>query len=154
MIDALKKLFGVRGDVQASPAPRAVHVPRGARPISTDHLMTTSMVGRAVVVTFIEPHLHADHAFAAVEDLRALILRDPSVRDLVFDLSNVKMMDSTGLGLLVDLLSALKPRGGKIAIAAATQQVQILFKLTRLELVFVLRRSVLEALDAIGRQAA
>ena len=43
------------------------------------------------------------------------------------------------------------PKGpyGRIGLAAATQHVEVLFKLTRLELVFTVRRTVLEAIDAI-----
>lgn len=155
MIDALRKLFGVErtpGDVP-QPIPRASPPSLSSRPISVDHIMTTEVVDRALVVTFIEPQVHADHAYIATEELRSLLLREPSVRHLVFDLSNVKHFDSTGLGMMVDLLSALKPRGGRIAIAAATQQVQVLFKLTRLELVFSIRRTVLEAIDALNDAA-
>lgn len=157
MLDAIRKLFGV--DEAPDPAAQALRQvrplgerPRAGRQISADHLMTTSIMGRAVVVTFIEPQIHADHAHAAAEDIRALLLREQSVRDVIFDLENVKYFDSTGLGMLVDLLGALKGRDGRIAVAAATQQVQVLFKLTRLELVFVIRRSVLEALDALGHR--
>lgn len=155
MLDAIRKLFGVD---QASPTASAIPPVKspmpGSRPIRADHLMTTSIMGRAVVVTFIEPQIHSDHAYAASEELRALLLREQSVRDIIFDLENVKFFDSTGLGMLVDLLAAIKPRGGRIAVAAATQQVQVLFKLTRLELVFIIRRSVLEALDALGHRAS
>jgi anti-anti-sigma factor len=152
MFDAIRKIFGVDQPPPASVMPRVKSPMPGARPVRVDHLMTTSVMGNAVVVTFIEPQIHSDHAYAAAEELRAFLLREHSVRDIVFDLENVKYFDSTGLGMLVDLLGALKPRGGRIAIAAATQQVQVLFKLTRLELVFVIRRSVLEALDAIGHR--
>lgn len=155
MFEAIRKLFGVD-----QPAPAVATMPRfkvpmpGSRPIRADHLMTTSIMGNAVVVTFIEPQIHSDHAYAAAEEVRALLLREQGVRDIIFDLENVKFFDSTGLGMLVDLLGAIKPRGGRIAVAAAAQQVQVIFKLTRLELVFVIRRSVLEALDALGHRAS
>lgn len=157
MLDAIKKLFGV--DSAPQPGAEFAHIKRpspgvGARTVSTDHLMTTTIMGRAVIVTFIEPQIHADHAHAAAEDLRAFLLREQGVRDIIFDLENVKYFDSTGLGMLVDLLGTIKAREGRIAVAAAAQQVQVLFKLTRLELVFVIRRSVLEALDALGHRAS
>ena len=53
------------------------------------------------------------------------------------------------LFILVELLSAVKRRHGRIGMAAATQHVEVLFKLTRLELVFTIRRTVLDAIDAI-----
>lgn len=154
MLDAIRKIFGVGGEggpgaASSHAPPKPLRIPQGGRTISTDHLMTTSMMGNALVVTFIEPRIHADHAGVAAEELRALLLRSPSIRDVVFDLDNVEYFDSTGLGMLVDLLGTLKARNGRIAVAAATQQVQVLFKLTRLELVFVIRRTVLEALDAL-----
>ena len=50
---------------------------------------------------------------------------------------------------MVELLATVKSRHGRIGIAAATQHVEVLFKLTRLELVFTIRRTVLEVVDAI-----
>ena len=82
-------------------------------------------------------------------DIKELYAHQAGVRNIVLDLENIKYVDSAGLNAMVDLLGAVKRRHGRIGMAAATQHVEVLFKLTRLELVFTIRRSVIEAIDAI-----
>lgn len=157
MIRSLKKLLGVPpqdGESALGHAPQGAKAPHTpTRFIHAEHVMHTTLMGSVLVVTLIEPHLDADRTYAVSEEVRSILARDTGIRDLVFDTSNVKHLDSTGLGMLVDLLGALKPRGGRIAVAAPAQQVQVLFKLTRLELVFLIRREVLECLDALTSNA-
>lgn len=56
-------------------------------------------------------------------------------RRVVLDLSDVRFMDSTGLGLFVSLLKMLGPNGA-IAVAGAQPPVVRLFELTRLDTLF------------------
>lgn len=56
-------------------------------------------------------------------------------RKVVLDLSEVRFMDSTGLGLFVALLKMLG-RDGAIAVAGAQPPVVRLFELTRLDKLF------------------
>ena len=67
------------------------------------------------------------------------------------NMGNIEYLDSAGLNTFVDLLTVVKQTGGRIGVAAATQQVEVLFKLTRLELVFAIRRTVIDAIDAIEK---
>lgn len=56
-------------------------------------------------------------------------------KKVVLDLSEVRFMDSTGLGLFVSLLKMLGPNGA-IAVAGAQAPVVRLFELTRLDTLF------------------
>jgi anti-sigma B factor antagonist len=55
---------------------------------------------------------------------------------LVFDMSEVDFMDSSGLGGLVAALRSVSREGGDIKIASLLPRVRALFELTRLHQVF------------------
>jgi anti-sigma B factor antagonist len=55
---------------------------------------------------------------------------------LVFDMSGVDFMDSSGLGGLVAALRSVSQEGGDIKIASLQPRVRALFELTRLHQVF------------------
>ncbi|MCC6322511.1 MAG: STAS domain-containing protein [Phycisphaerales bacterium] len=149
MLRNLRKLFDSQAgikfidpDAAAQPAAVGAH---GA------HLITSSSLGQTLVVTVVDPELNSFKAAEVNHEIRRLMTSTPGVRHLVIDMGNIEFLDSAGLNTFVDLLSIMKQTGGKIAVAAATQQVEVLFKLTRLELVFMIRRTVIEAIDAIEK---
>lgn len=153
MIRNLRKLFGLEGSdepVRARPMP----LPQSPLRASTEHLVASSVLGSTLVITVIEPELHADRAAELNHDVRGLMAVHRSCRNLVLDLQNVEYIDSSGLNTMIDLLQVVRAAGGTIAIAAPTQQVEVLFKLTRLELVFSIRRTVIEAIESVERRAA
>jgi anti-sigma B factor antagonist len=55
---------------------------------------------------------------------------------LVFDMSEVDFMDSSGLGGLVAALRSVSQAGGDIKIASLLPRIRALFELTRLHQVF------------------
>ncbi len=150
MLRNLRKLLGVDSsdtDVGALEPTRPV----AGVATSSSGLVTHAILGQTLVITVIPPDLNAFMANEINLELRGLMEKSPGVRNLVLDLENIEYLDSAGLNAFVDLLSIVRERHGRIAIAAATQQVEVLFKLTRLELVFSIRRTVIEAVDAIER---
>lgn len=70
----------------------------------------------------------------ALEFTRAIgdLVRE-GVRRVVVDLSNVPVMNSSGLGMLVGASTSLRTAGGELAIAGANEKIQGLFKMTRLD---------------------
>lgn len=125
--------------------------PDPARRVFRNNLVTHSQIGQTLVVTIVDQELHTDRAHDINDEVRRLWAATPGVRNLVLDLENIKYLDSAGLNSFVDLLSLVKQSDGRVAVAAATQQVEVLFKLTRLELIFLIRRTVIEAIDAVER---
>lgn len=73
------------------------------------------------------------------------------IRHVVFDVQNVQYMDSTCVGVFVELLTKLQELGGRIALVNADQNVEYLFKLTRLDRLFPICRDVMKAIDAVER---
>jgi anti-sigma B factor antagonist len=77
---------------------------------------------------------------------------DAAVRDghvnLVVDLSRVRFLDSTGLGVLVGRLKLTRSRGGSLRLVATEEKVLKVFAITGLDKVFELYETLDEALAA------
>ncbi len=63
-------------------------------------------------------------------------LLDSGRKNLVFDLSGVTHIDSTGIGRFIDTYSRLGQAGGEMRLAGATGAVRDSFRVTRLDTVF------------------
>jgi anti-anti-sigma factor len=57
-------------------------------------------------------------------------------RHLVFDLSGVAQMDSTGIGQFIDAYTTLEKSGGAMSLSGASGTVHDAFRVTRLDTVF------------------
>lgn len=57
-------------------------------------------------------------------------------KNLVFDLSGVTHIDSTGIGRFIDAYSRLGQAGGQMRMAGATGAVRDSFRVTRLDTIF------------------
>jgi anti-sigma B factor antagonist len=70
----------------------------------------------------------------AMEFSRAVgeLVRD-GIRRVVVDLTEVPLMNSSGLGMLVGASTTLRSAGGSVAVAGANEKIQGLFKMTRLD---------------------
>jgi anti-sigma B factor antagonist len=75
---------------------------------------------------------------AAADTLRADLqsLVSAGTGRLLLDMSSVKFIDSTGLGVMVTAMKAAKGRAGSLALFALPAKVRALVELTRLHLVF------------------
>ncbi|MCW2884583.1 MAG: anti-sigma factor antagonist [Streptosporangiaceae bacterium] len=67
---------------------------------------------------------------------------------LVFDLGEVDLLDSTGLGVLIGIYNRLRSRGGSMTLAGANDRVHRVFHVTQLTKIFVLYGSLEEAVRA------
>lgn len=57
-------------------------------------------------------------------------------RNIVFELSGVKYIDSTGIGRFISSLNKVMEAGGKLRMAGASGVVREAFRVTRLDTVF------------------
>lgn len=71
-------------------------------------------------------------------------------KNLVFDLSGVTHIDSTGIGRFIDTYSRLGQVGGQIRLAGATGTVRDSFRVTRLDTVFPFYATVEAACQGLG----
>ena len=77
------------------------------------------------------------------EKLHELI--DKGKKNVVVNLSKVKFMNSSGLGMLIGGLTTLRKAGGDLRIANASDKIESLLMVTKLITVFKHFRSVDEA---------
>lgn len=66
-------------------------------------------------------------------------------KKIIFDLSGVTVVDSTGVGILVTCHAKARRAGGSLHIACATDMVEETLKLTSVDKIFTLYTSLSEA---------
>lgn len=67
---------------------------------------------------------------------------------LVFDMTKVKFVDSSGLGALLSCLRQVNAEGGDLKICGLTKQVRVIFELVRMHRIFEIFNTREEAAKA------
>jgi anti-sigma B factor antagonist len=77
---------------------------------------------------------HGDVVASSVPELRPALgeLVRGGLRDMVLDLADTAMIDSTGLGLLLSAFNSLHKVQGKFAVVNASEEILELFRTLRL----------------------
>jgi len=57
-------------------------------------------------------------------------------RDITVDLSDLRLIDSSGVGALVGLYKRVRAAGGAVRFVGVTAQPLVIFKMLRLDMVF------------------
>ena len=104
-----------------------------------------------VTVVYCRGRIVYDEATTLSEKLAELL---PHSRQVVLELSGVKMMDGAGLGELVVLLMWAQANQGTIMLAAPNPRVHELLEITRLTSVFEIHPRVEDAILAFRGQLA
>lgn len=84
------------------------------------------------------------------QDFRDLLhgLLEEEKKNVVVDLSNVKFMNSSGLGMLISGFTTMKNGGGILKLANATEKINSLLVITKLITIFEHFDSVDEAIES------
>ncbi len=82
------------------------------------------------------------------DTIRALL--DLDRRDILLDVSNVRYVDSGGIGALVESFTAARHRGGHIKLVGVTKRLNDLLVITRLLNVFECFDNEQEAIESFG----
>ncbi len=75
-------------------------------------------------------------------------LLDAKKKHIVVDLSGVSLMNSSGLGMLIGAVTTMRNAGGDLKIAAATEKVIQVFKMTKVSNVIELHDLVKSAVES------
>jgi len=67
----------------------------------------------------------------------------------VIDIENVKYINSTGIGVLITLLTKFRNQGGEVVIIKPSEHVQKLLIITKLTAIFKIADSIEEAIDSL-----
>jgi anti-sigma B factor antagonist len=86
--------------------------------------------------TILEIHGTLDALTAP--DLRGVVdeLVSERRRSITLDLSSLRLIDSSGVGLIVSLFRRIRPDGGELKIVGLREQPRAIFRLLRLDRVF------------------
>ncbi|MFY0633876.1 MAG: STAS domain-containing protein [Vannielia sp.] len=106
--------------------------------------------GKILLVTVHESRIDAAVAVAFKETMRERTLGHPG--RIVLDMSEVGFLDSSGLGAVVGAMKQIDP-GAKLELAGLSRTVAKVFKLTRMDSVFTIHRSVAAGLAAAENAA-
>ena len=82
------------------------------------------------------------------EKLHELI--ETGTRSVVIDLGDVDWMNSSGLGILIGGLSAIRKSGGDLRLASVTEKIEEVLRITKLDRVFDVYRSTDDAVTSYG----
>jgi len=100
-----------------------------------------------LVVQVMEERIDAAGAISFKDRMRELVARGSGV--VVLDLSRVRFLDSSGLGAVVAVMKLLGP-GRRLELAGLTPTVEKVFRLTRMDSVFVIHPTLPEGLLDAG----
>lgn len=71
-------------------------------------------------------------------------------KNVIVDLSDVKFMNSSGLGMLISGLTTVKNGGGVLKLANVTDKIQSLLMITKLITIFETFESIDDAVKSFG----
>jgi anti-sigma B factor antagonist len=94
------------------------------------------------------PRLDASQSPAFKREIAAVLTTSPK---LIFDLSQVQFIDSTGLGTIVSCLKVVHASGGELKLCSMSKSLRALFELVRMHRVFDIHNSREEAASAFQR---
>jgi anti-sigma B factor antagonist len=106
----------------------------------------TKTVNGVLILSLGEKRLDSRLAVDFKEKVKELI--EVGNNSIIFDLSAVDFIDSSGIGCLVSCLKLIGPRG-KVAILGLKPPVESMFKLTHMDRVFTLCTTEEQALQAV-----
>lgn len=90
-------------------------------------------------------HHHSDQVREELDNK----LEDESIKNLVFDLENLRFMDSSGIGVFIGRYKKISKRGGKTCVANISPHLQKIIQLSGLLRIIKPYDSVDKALNGI-----
>jgi anti-sigma B factor antagonist len=105
-----------------------------------------SRQGGCIIIRLLETRLGADKA-ASFKDVMAAYTHS-DCKAVVLDISRVEFIDSSGLGAILSVLKQMQ-HGCELIIAGATDPVASMFKLTRMDRVFLMYKTAADATERI-----
>ncbi len=103
--------------------------------------------GDAVIVRFKESDILDQINIQEIgEEMYSVVQSTPNVK-LIVDFDGVEYLSSTALGKLITLKKRVEAVNGKLRLAAIKPEIMEVFKITRLDTIFEIKKNVAEALE-------
>jgi anti-sigma B factor antagonist len=77
-------------------------------------------------------------------------LIDEGKKNIIVDLSDVKFMNSSGLGMMIGGLTTMKKAGGNLKLARVTEKIESLLIITKLITIFEFYENVDDAIKSFS----
>lgn len=110
--------------------------------------LSTRMIGGVTVVDCVGDIVYRDEAALLREEVRKLLQEG---RQVVLNLSEVRMVDSNGVGTLVGLLTSSRGHG-ELRLAALGSKMQDVLKVTKLTELFAIEKTVEQAVQRFQQE--
>ena len=110
--------------------------------------LTTEQIADITIVVLPGEQLDAGNAKEFKRDIAAVL--EPCSK-VVFDLRELRFVDSSGLGAFISCLRKLNAKGGELKLCGLSKQVRAVFELVRMHRVFDIlgtREEAVHAFDA------
>jgi anti-sigma B factor antagonist len=111
--------------------------------------LTTETVDDVTIVVLPGEQLDAGNAKEVKRDIAAVL--EPC-RKVVFDLRELRFVDSSGLGAILSCLRQLNGKGGELKLCEMTKPVRALFELVRMHKIFDIYVTKADALRALRQR--
>jgi anti-sigma B factor antagonist len=95
--------------------------------------MTTEKMGDVTVVVLLGEQLDASNAKEFKRDITPVLEANAK---MVFDVSQLRFVDSSGLGAILSCLRQLNAAGGDLKLCGMSKPVRALFELVRMHRIF------------------
>lgn len=105
--------------------------------------------GDATVLTVKGNMMGGPETIAVHDKVKELIEKNKN--KVIIDLSNVKWMNSSGLGTMMGCLTSLKNANGDMKLCGVTEKVKSLFMITKLITLFETYATAEEAIKAFNK---
>jgi anti-sigma B factor antagonist len=102
-------------------------------------------MGDVAVAELLLEELDASNAGEFKSDIAPMLEANTK---LVFDLSRLRFVDSSGLGVFISCLRKLNARGGDVKLCGMSKQVRAVFELVRMHRIFDIYGAKAEAVHA------
>jgi anti-sigma B factor antagonist len=109
--------------------------------------LQAEVLAQALVIHVMDNRIDAAGAIQFKEKMRELVAGATPV--VILDLSRVAFLDSSGLGAVVSVLKMMGP-DRKLQLSGLTQTVEKVFRLTRMDTIFTIHRTLPEEVRHAG----
>lgn len=111
--------------------------------------IATKNMGNAIVATFMAAQILEDAEIAAMEQSLLQIIKQANVVNIVLNFENVNFLSSAVLRVLIKVNAAVGERKGKLRLCEITPKILEVFKITRLNKLFDIRKDVDAAVESL-----
>lgn len=106
-------------------------------------------MGNGIVITLLTPQLLEDAEITSLEQAILKMIKEANVVNFVLNFENVNFLSSAVLRVLIKVNTAVTERNGKLRLCEIAPKILEVFKITRLNKLFDIRKDVDAAVESL-----